>query len=262
MNPLKKTLVGGVIVGTTLTAGVLGAVAIEGTASAQTATTHTSTTHTHQQGGRHGRGGVAGTVTSISGADFTVTVPARRSASAGSATAARTLTVDTTGSTTFTQVTASSVAAITPGETIAARGAGPSGAPTSGSTSSPTSLAASRITIEPATTSSRHPRRGVYGTVVTNSDGTLTVLTASGTTDTVTTTPSTMVDQVTPATLTDVAVGDEVAVRGASGDESTATVTAQRVQLLPPGTKLGSSGGSPGAGSRGFGHHSGTEVGG
>jgi hypothetical protein len=171
--------------------------------------------------GPGGRGpGVRGTITAIEGA--TVTVEAGDGSS---------VTVTTTDTTKVAEATAGTVADIAAGDTIRVRG--PEG--------DDGTVAARHIVEVPGTDAEEAPdgppegapegapRRGVVGTVESVEGTTLTVTGADGETVTVTTSDDTEVVVVAARTVADLAVGDEVGVRGSVDDAG--TVTAERILL-------------------------------
>jgi hypothetical protein len=190
-------------------------------------------------GGGFPGGGVVGTVASVTGSDFTVTVTLP---STSSTTKSTTVNVVTSSATTFEAESASTLAAVAPGDTVVVRG----------TRTSSGGLTASQITVLPASASALAPGAGgwggVEGTVSTVTSGSLTLKTASGSL-TVTTPASTKVDTVTTATSASVAVGDQVIVDGSrpaspsSSSGTTRSVNASRVLLAPAGTTLGDPGG-------------------
>jgi len=205
-------------------------------------------------GGGFAGGGVVGTVASVSGSDFTVTVTFP---STSTTTKSTTVKVATSSSTTFEVESASTLSAVAPGDTVVV----------SGTRTSSGGVTASQITVLPTSAASQTPGAGGWGalegTVSTVTSGSLTLKTASGSV-TVTTPTSTKVDTVATATAASLAVGDQVIVEASrpaqptsptSGSGIARSVAASRVLLAPAGTTLADPAGPGGfgAGPGGFG---------
>ena len=182
-------------------------------------------------GGGFPGGGVVGTVASVNGSEFTVTVTLPATSSTTKST---TVNVVTSSTTTFEVESTSSLSAVAPGDTVVVRG----------TRSGSGALTASQITILPASSASGAGGWGpLEGTVSTVTAGSLTIKTASGSV-TVATPASTKVDTITTATASSLADGDQVIVAGArpaspsSGSATTRSINASRVLLATAGTTL------------------------
>ena len=175
--------------------------------------------------GLKGRG-AAGTVSNLNGVNFSV------------AGLKGTVNVTTSPSTVFTKQVSESVSQLAPGTFVTVRGA-PS--------ADGSSIAANAVTVAPNVPKASAPAqkvagraRGVAaGTVVSNdaSTGTLTITQPAGGTLKITTTPQVTVTAVVPATIADLHDGMVAVVSGPAN--TTGTIAAGRVLILPAGTPAG-----------------------